>query len=1736
MAKKAKNTKHIDNADKAVTETGSKKPDISDAFLDAFKSAFTSFDKIETNKKIELYGDKDYLEQFRAFFSKEYPYLLDTIDKKDLPIYIKAIEDKWFSIKNITENTKKLHEEFASDYTESHVIEKSLDNLRKFCDDKINNIPDNTFNKFASKVWFTHDTLVISPDGSIKNVDGLPMLWKKFLDNEGITLGKTSAEHAEKILTPDYNPTERLMVTVAITKIRKELKGSLKTAFDLQFPLPIDIFTSYRDLLTFKVEWTQFLDDHASQIDAWLAKKLDDVIVTNGDIYKELRASWRDFDDTKWFSEWEQYFRRIFNNLVTRQLFEEVQKNKENIDSYVVAMGETFKQFPPYVNTILEVYPFNDTVISAIDTSFHADMHAIEDQIVDLDAQFKTAPDEKKQEFRDKIKALRQQREHRRWVAYIAFLRTKDAGLADVFTQLVGSKFDFSVLSQDHQQLILNVLIKNKLEDSIKNKIPEILDVKEEELTQFVQDLFDLKKMDLTIPTRYGPVPLTFLRKEFLGGVHSQLPAISDLDNLKNIPLNFVTQLTDANAKFFEDGPIFDSLYTNFAAKNGNFRFNEGYKVTITKDGKPVTWYLSSYCPIDEYNQNREERNGKELYLYSQPMTVPSQERTLMTWPHEEWKLDIPVVIKEEEQASCDIQILDKQLNLNGDAFWALLFGYVLGQQSMNTALSPQKEKELADKLGTLNVYTDKEDGKEEDALPETDQPKEKTPEVSKYKQFYDDFHKLKWHSFPEEHRGFVPWTKLFMPFDSSKVPPEWVGNARLQMEITHVDTDKWTFKVKIRGWELRLGKSEWATKELPMTSESLESIKKAFSRDIYKVPDMKGKSFSQQIQLLTQWAVIKDLDNHFGTLHTDWSTFNYALWNYSGKEITHFGIYEPKRIGEDVDKESGNLILYKIHPNANGTITVSGDSTKNNYAKHFPARDMDYVSFMLFVKDKWLQPKCKDQIQDIQKKADVEKEETPTTVHWFSINNIIGFFKNGVSKIKDSIKKYDDERTEDLTDTLTNQGQLWWNIWWFLSPFSRISSSFETMGMEYFLERDNRVWKKVEKRQKFYEDYDYTKLYKQIILPMLSWQIAIVPHYKIAAILLAHLKKGKWPYAKNLSPDKGQWIGVLLGKDHQARYLAIREKRIRDLEENAHVYGTQWADQIKNELVELEMRYIVHIMDGRHMWMDDNDKTKYYFQDKYSKKFCDTLEEVYVPFFKQSTVDEWFTKNQDVNFEFARVEYFRLLADRPQQALPFLKVMATKAINSTQWQVFETAVMVGMLSGVFLNMTFSSTQVYIQKICRTRWFVPWIFARDIHQQSKLQRLLDLYSNNKFTSENAYNPADYSYRKNTLPGAPGGIMSKLINSKSPGKGRLENPQRMREISDFLCFKWKNTQDKTLLDLYADPKLPMADKLLLEEYIDKSNEKNEWLDPQVQENTSSLTWSILTKSQSVVEQMIHIDQDGFAGKNGDEKYNMEEFSKEMKDAIPSNESISSETKVDFFVKKFFNRFSVFSWTKKTDFIKRLMWCQKNKWRPEVDDIMYYSVVGEIISSISKPPAHVPEELEWALNAWKDFFVNNMEIILRPSIIASSFGPQHVSDLAKAPLLEPWANAAILLDREDKSTAMYWLSKDEQKPLKDTQQRLRNPNYINKPLYDLADMLYKRCWVTNRFKKDAGNYANKEAVNHNATSTQIKKATWAKIKNPKVIEQVRQILEGKNIEEEPDQYPPMDDFDDDFGMTY
>ena len=74
-------------------------------------------------------------------------------------------------------------------------------------------------------------------------------------------------------------------------------------------------------------------------------------------------------------------------------------------------------------------------------------------------------------------------------------------------------------------------------------------------------------------------------------------------------------------------------------------------------------------------------------------------------------------------------------------------------------------------------------------------------------------------------------------------------------------------------------------------------------------------------------------------------------------------------------------------------------------------------------------------------------------------------------------------------------------------------------------------------------------------------------------------------------------------------------------------------------------MKYMVHVMDARQLGTGDDDKN--YFYAKYSQKFVGELEGAYNDFFKTSV-----EVNKNASFDFARAEYFRLLGDRPQQAM----------------------------------------------------------------------------------------------------------------------------------------------------------------------------------------------------------------------------------------------------------------------------------------------------------------------------------------------------------------------------------------------------------------------------------------------------------------------------------------------------
>jgi hypothetical protein len=95
--KKGKSYKQGNRHDKDqqnISESQSKQNNISHVFLDELQGVFTRFNTLPETQRTELYGSQEYLEQFWEYFKKEHPNLLDKIDKKDLPIYIQAIENE----------------------------------------------------------------------------------------------------------------------------------------------------------------------------------------------------------------------------------------------------------------------------------------------------------------------------------------------------------------------------------------------------------------------------------------------------------------------------------------------------------------------------------------------------------------------------------------------------------------------------------------------------------------------------------------------------------------------------------------------------------------------------------------------------------------------------------------------------------------------------------------------------------------------------------------------------------------------------------------------------------------------------------------------------------------------------------------------------------------------------------------------------------------------------------------------------------------------------------------------------------------------------------------------------------------------------------------------------------------------------------------------------------------------------------------------------------------------------------------------------------------------------------------------------------------------------------------------------------------------------------------------------------------------------------------------------------
>jgi len=1755
MVKKPKKSdKSLESMDE---EKDSKKEDLSEKFLDTIKWSITDFDKISEEERTRLYGNSKFLDQFWNYFKTKHPTLLDKIDKDDLRIYFETIEKSWFPINKIKNDQKYvegLHEEIKPEWNEKHVMEDSLSNLKTFCENKINKMPSWVWEDFSKEAWFDKNSCKIDRNGKLKTIDDLWVCRKQYTetksiktswdgDNNDLRLKDYHMESIEKILNPNYNPTERIIVGIAVKKIWNELKWKLKKDFEDRFGKEVNIFSDIQDLVSFQNERINFLEDHKSEIDANLIKKLDDIIVTNRDIQKQLLKSGRKFDDSKWFSEWENYFRRIYNKITPRQLFDDIKSTKNLIDTGLVNARATFKEFSPYVNEIFKIYPYNDKDISNIDGNLHSKIQSLDKEISNLESKIINADGKEKKKIRAEVKKIKQEQELLKWQAYIKYLGAKDKKLAEVIDKLVNSKFDFNWLDKIDQQYIVDFLVKNKLQDMIKNKIPEILSVDEEDLKKFVNDFFDLNKMELKFPTKDGPVNVLFKEKRFLWEWMKKLLSVNEMDKeFKNLPLNFKIDVNWSSEDFFEKNMIFDSLFYDFWAKDWPKRINDAYKVRLKKDWKIVEWYLSAYSPI--WYEGKEDETTQALFLYSQPITEATQYRELVKRPsdNDKGKWDY-VAIPKGKESEYDLEILKKEINLNGEAVWAMLFGFVLGQQSMNKKMSQQEEDELVKKLWMLSVYKDKNENYPEEEQEELDEQEEsKEQKETGYELFLKEWDKLNGYKFPKnakekiDNKWFRKWSTLFIKYGETCLPPAetWWSN-RIQMKIVDISPDKTRFKIKITWWEMELNDCEWVEKWLPINGDIIGKIKDAFGEDIYKLPDTKWSSLANQLEhLRNSWFDQEFLDGSFGNLKIDWNKIQFALWDSVWEEVKYFGFDEKKYEYDEKNNktvEKPISILYKIKHNSNGTINVSTDTRFKDKKWEFKYdRDMDYNNFLLFVASKKLQPKTNEKAME-DKKIKADKEEKLMEKKWrrFSINNIIWFFKNSKSKFVDNLKKRTDERTDDLTDILVKDWKVFEKMWWMFGPFRRIWEAFETMWAEYYMERDARVWKKIEKWQKLYEwDPHFASYYNDTFSGMLKRNVIPKDIYKIPAMLLAMINSGKWPYNRNSGlVGKWYWINVLLWKKHQKRYTDIVNEKMKELKQNASMYGSERTSQRTDELIKLEMKYIVDCIDGREhssWWPEEK-----FLASKWSRKFATTLDDTYQKFYNQNTIKEWFDKiPSTTNFEFARYEYDRFIrSNRPQQAIPFLKVMAQRAVSSNQFQILQMYVISWILSWLFLNTILSDTKWFIKDILRTAGFIPWLWTKDINAQTKMLKLLNIFSAKdpkwNFEKSARYRVGEVEKKYNLSNFSLGNLWDAgAFNDINSGLSlRWSKDNNGEKFCKFLELTWgKSINGEDLITLSQDPKLSPDDRALLQEYIILWNEKDEDIDPDIKMNPNAVSRSPFTKCETVVRSLMKYSESEFEWKNSNEKMWPKFFWNEVSRQMP-RWKMASSAQIEFYLKKFLNRFGGlgFDGNNRTMFIRRLLIAQrelkKGKSR-EVEDLLRYSINGTILSNNGWSKWLPPEEFKNGLDAFKNFFKNNLDTILDKEMINKTMWKFYEKDLdVKSELGDRWEYVKV----SDPSLS-FGVPPDERKENSEKRKKYKSADFLNEKLYELAKSLDRSNIEQNRFRDYFKSNNNQKTNNTRSDLSYALSPKWARIKNvdPNLKENIKNTLEWKSNDDD------------------
>ena len=511
-----------------------------------------------------------------------------------------------------------------------------------------------------------------------------------------------------------------------------------------------------------------------------------------------------------------------------------------------------------------------------------------------------------------------------------------------------------------------------------------------------------------------------------------------------------------------------------------------------------------------------------------------------------------------------------------------------------------------------------------------TEQNPEPSPQEqidAKVKEFADFWNGIKG---GKSDRWPQVWDVIYFEDDllNSILPPYDVGGGdgsqeKIRVELTALDHQSGKVSCKMYGTELALSKNEEGVERTMDMQLFIEKIKER--KNLIKIPVDQKKN--DQLFSALAWADI-GADKLWGVRIKD-GKLVFDQYDEEGKsteqEATHFAVYD--KISDQKSGFKREKIIYETKMLWGDNVEVSGNVPDMNWEVKSYRKTMKLSDFLLFVANKHLLPKTKDQVEAELKSQWQIPWKQEKVWKWMSIHGMTSsiktVWKNLQSKIDARYKEQDDACLAWLVDDF-----------WIYDKIAKIIPADIVKGASWALrdeaiaKLEGKTWAGIEDWLKKFEgmvDFatffrtgkdDFTGLSQGALWGKTLQQIlesgqTVVNNPALrpimAAAMIANVRKWAGLY-RNVQggENKALWIKCLLGEDHHKRYMEMKNDVIARIQ--------AWAadaDQLQDRLQTSEIDYIVNNIQGADVGLDfgsvaNNDRS---LRKIYSDKFAGTLD-----------------------------------------------------------------------------------------------------------------------------------------------------------------------------------------------------------------------------------------------------------------------------------------------------------------------------------------------------------------------------------------------------------------------------------------------------------------------------------------------------------------------------------------------